>query len=136
MKYTTSSISCNAAVVIKSQNSAWYVNINESRNYDLGNILFAKVTMEVEAGMLLRNNAVLKHTVLAHDQSPSVQQGFIAHTKTLFIAFQEADNPFDESSSEVVIADTREVMTDNAPQYRECTRRRAEAPAQQSHSTR
>ena len=64
----------------------------------------ARVITEFEAGMLTRRNAVLKH----HDQSPSVQQRFFAHTKALVIAFQEAGNPFDEDSHEVVIIDTRE----------------------------
>ena len=59
--------------------------------------------MEFEAGLLMRKNAVLKH----HGLSPSVQQRFIAHTKTLVIAFQEAGNPFDEDSHEVVIIDAR-----------------------------
>ena len=63
----------------------------------------ARVITEFEAGMLTRKNAVLKH----HDQSPSVQQRFVAHTKALIIAFQEAGNPFDEDSHEVVIIDTR-----------------------------
>ena len=60
--------------------------------------------MEFEAGISMRNPAVLKH----HDQSPSIQ-----HTKALAIAFQEAGNHFDDSSDEVVIIDTRDVMTDN-----------------------
>ena len=64
---------------------------------------------EFEAGMLTRKNAVLKH----HDQSPSVQQRVFAHTKALVIAFQEAGNPFEDDSHEVVIIDTREVMPDN-----------------------
>ena len=63
----------------------------------------ARVITEFEAGILTRKNAVLKH----HDQSPSVQQRFVAHTKALIIAFQEAGNPFDEDSHEVVIIDTR-----------------------------
>ena len=63
----------------------------------------AMVISEFEAGILTRKNAVLKH----HDQSPSVQQRFVAHTKALIIAFQEAGNPFDEDSHEVVIIDTR-----------------------------
>ena len=48
------------------------------------------VITEFEAGILTWKNAVLKH----HDQSPSVQQRFVAHTKALIIAFQEAGNPF------------------------------------------
>ena len=48
----------------------------------------ARVITEFEAGILTRKNAVLKH----HDQSPSVQQRFVAHTKALIIAFQEAGN--------------------------------------------
>ena len=64
----------------------------------------ARVITEYEAGMLSRKNAVLKH----HDQSSSVQQRFFAHTDALVIAFQEAGNPFDEHSHEVVIIDTRE----------------------------
>ena len=63
----------------------------------------ARVITEFEAGILTRKNAVLNH----HDQSPSVQQRFVAHTKALIIAFQEAGNPFDEDSHEVVIIDTR-----------------------------
>ena len=50
----------------------------------------ARVITEFEAGVLTRNNAVLKH----HDQSPSVRQRFVAHTKALIIAFQEAGKPF------------------------------------------
>ena len=63
----------------------------------------ARVITEFEAGILTRKNAVLKH----RDQSPTVQQRFVAHTKALIIAFQEAGNPFDEDSHEVVINDTR-----------------------------
>ena len=63
----------------------------------------ARVITEFEAGMLTRKNAVLKH----HDLSPSVQQRFFAHTNALAIAVQEARNPFDEDSHEVVIIDTR-----------------------------
>ena len=69
----------------------------------------ARVITEFEVGMLTRKNAVFKHYV----QSPSVQQRFVAHTKALVIAFQEAGNPFDEVSHEVVIIDTREVMPNN-----------------------
>ena len=69
----------------------------------------ARVITECEAGMYTRKNAVLKH----HDHSPSVQQRFFAHTKALVIAFQEAGNPFDADSHEVVIIYTREVMPDN-----------------------
>ena len=56
--------------------------------------------------MLTRKIGVLKH----HDQSPSVQQRFFAHTKTLVIAFQEAGIPFDEDSHEVVIIDARYIF--------------------------
>ena len=69
----------------------------------------ARVITEFEVGMLTRKNAVFKH----HVQSPSVQQRFVAHTKALVIAFQEAGNPFDEDSHEVFIIDTREVMPNN-----------------------
>ena len=69
----------------------------------------ARVFTEFEAGMYTRKNAVLKH----HDHSPSVQQRFFAHTKALVIAFQEAGNPLDADSHEVVIIYTREVMPDN-----------------------
>ena len=65
--------------------------------------------MEFEAGMLTRKNTVLVH----NDQSPSVQQRFVAHTNALAIAFQETGNAFDEDSHEIVIIDTREVMPDN-----------------------
>ena len=50
--------------------------------------------------MLTLKNAVLE----LHDLSPSVQHRVFAHTK----AFQEAGNPFDEDSQEVVIIDARE----------------------------
>ena len=63
----------------------------------------------MQACINTRNNAVFKH----HVQSPSVQQRFVAHTKALAIAFQEAGNPFDEDSHEVVIIDTREVRPNN-----------------------
>ena len=69
----------------------------------------ARVITEFEVGMLTRKNAVFKR----HVQSPSVQQRFVAHTKALVIAFQEAGNSFDEDSHEVVIIDTREVMPNN-----------------------
>ena len=69
----------------------------------------ARVIREFEVGMLTRKNAVFKH----HVQSPSVQQRFVAHTNALVIAFQEAGNPFDENSHEVVIIDTREVRPNN-----------------------
>ena len=65
----------------------------------------ARIIIDFEAGMLTRKNAVFKH----HDHSPMVQQWFFAHTNALgVIAFQEAGNPFDEDSHEVVIIDTRE----------------------------
>ena len=69
----------------------------------------AWVITSFEAGMHTLKNAVLKH----HDQSPGVQQRFVAHTKPLVKAFQEAGNSFDEDSREFVIIDTREVMPDN-----------------------
>ena len=69
----------------------------------------ARVITEFDVGMLARMNVVFKH----HVQSPSVQQRFVAHTKALVIAFQEAGNPFDEDSHEVVIIDTREVRPNN-----------------------
>ena len=59
--------------------------------------------------MLRRKNAVLKH----HDQSPSVQQRCITHTKILVKAFEGAGNHFDENSDEVAIIETRDGMTDN-----------------------
>ena len=68
-----------------------------------------RVISEFEVGMLTRTNAVFQH----HVQSPSVQQRFVAHTKPLIIAFQEAGNQFDVDSHEVVIIDTREVMPNN-----------------------
>ena len=70
---------------------------------------FARVITEFEIDMLMRKNPVFKH----HVQSPSVQQRFVAHTKALVIAFQEAGNPFDEDNHKVVIIDTREVMPNN-----------------------
>ena len=85
----------------------------------------ARVITEFEVGMLTRKNAVFKH----HVQSPSVQQRFVAHTKALVIAFQEAGNPFDEDSHEVVIIDTKEVMLNNVARsiMNGCTWRRKEA---------
>ena len=44
---------------------------------------------------------------------PSVQQRFVAHTKSLVKEFQVVDNRFDESSDKVVIIDTSDVMTDD-----------------------
>ena len=71
----------------------------------MGKICFARVITEFEAGISTRTTAVLKH----HDhQSPSVQ-----NTKALAIAFQDVGNRFDDSSDEVDIIDTRDVMTDN-----------------------
>ena len=64
----------------------------------------ARVITEFAAGMSTRKNVVLKH----HDQSPSVQQRVFTHTKALVIAMQEAGNPFDDDSHEVVFIDTRE----------------------------
>ena len=80
--------------------------------------------------MLTRKNAVLRH----HDPSTSIPQRFFAHTKALVIAFQEAGNPFDEDSHEVVIIDTREYIMDahgegNMQHYDFVAHR------QQSHST-
>ena len=66
--------------------------------------VFARVITEFEAGISTRTTAVIKH----HDQNPSVQ-----NTKALAIAFQDVGNCFDDSSDEVVIIDTRDVMTDN-----------------------
>ena len=74
------------------------------RGMGCGGIGNDRVITEFEAGMLTRKNAVLKH----HGLSPSVQQRFFAYTKALVIAFQEAGNPFDEDSHEVVIIDASE----------------------------
>ena len=57
----------------------------------------------------LRENAVIKH----HAHNPTVQQRFVAHTKALVIALQEACNHLYDDSHEVVIIDTREVIPDN-----------------------
>lgn len=55
-----------------------------------------------------------------HDQSPSVQNRFSADTKALVAAFQEAGNPFDEDSDEIIILDTKEVMSDVVPRSIMC----------------
>ena len=100
----------------------------------------ARVIAEFEVGMLTRKNAVFQH----HAQSPSVQQRFVAHTKALVVAVQEAGNPFDEDSHEVVIVDTREVMPNSVARsimgaHGERKKQLADFVAprlQQSHSTR
>ena len=86
--------------------------------------------MEFEAGISMRNTAVLKH----HDQSPSVQ-----HTKALAVECQDAGNHFVESSDEVVIIDTRDVMTDNVARiimsaHEEGQKQRADFVAHRTHS--
>ena len=78
----------------------------------------------------MRKTAVLKH----HDQSPSVQ-----HTKALAIEFQDACKHFDERSDEVVIIDTRDVMTDNVVRiimsaHGEAQKQRANFVAHRMHS--
>ena len=96
----------------------------------MGKIFFARFITEFEAGISTRKTAVLKH----HDQSPSVQ-----HTKALAIAFRDAGNHFDESSDEVVIIHTRDVMTDNVAgiimsAHEEGQKQRAEFVAHRMHS--
>ena len=102
----------------------------------------SRVITGFEAGMLTRKNAVLKH----HYQSTSVQQRFAVHTKALIIAFQKAGNPFDDDKHEVVIIDTRKVMSDHVARmswvHMETERSsmpilwRIACSLQQSHSTR
>ena len=100
----------------------------------------ARVITEFEVGILTPRNAFFQH----HVQSPSVQQRFVVHTKALVISFQEAGNPFDEDSHEVVIIDTREVMPNNVARSSMSAREERKkqhadfvAPhLQQSHSTR
>ena len=70
--------------------------------------------------MFTRNKAVLEH----YDESRIVQYRFVAHAKARVNTFQEAGNPFDENSDEVVIIDTRDIMTDNVAYA--CIRRRTE----------
>ena len=50
------------------------------------------VIAEFEAGMTSSKDTIPKH----HDQSPSVQNRFVADTKALVAAFQEMGNPFNE----------------------------------------
>jgi len=59
--------------------------------------------------MLSIKEFILKH----HDQSPCVQKIFAADTKALIAALLEAGNPFDEDSDEIVILDTKEVMSES-----------------------
>ena len=68
----------------------------------------ARLIAEFEAGMFSSKEHIPKH----HDQSPSVQKRFAADTKALVVAFQEAGNPFDEDSDEIIILDTKEVMSE------------------------
>ena len=87
--------------------------------------------MEFEAGISMRNTAVLKH----HDQSPGVQ-----HTNALAIACRDPGNHFDETSDEVVIIDTRDVMTDNVARiimsaHEEGQKQRADFVVHRMHST-
>ena len=69
----------------------------------------ARVIAEFEAGLSSSKGFIPKH----HDQSPSVQKRFAADTKALVAAFQEVGNPFDEDSDEIVILDTKEVMSED-----------------------
>ncbi len=76
----------------------------------------ARVIAEFEAGMPSNKEFIPKH----HDQSPSVQKRFAADTKALVAAFQDAGNPFDEDSDEIVILDTKEVMSESVAQSIMC----------------
>ena len=130
----TSSISCNTAVVINPQNHVWYVYINEIRNYDLGNIFLPGSTRGWG-----RNTYAEERRPKHHDHSPSLQQRFVAHNNALVKAFQEAVNPFHENSDEVVIIDTRYVMTDNVARIvmsaHPGQKQRADFVAHRLHST-
>ena len=68
----------------------------------------ARVIAEFEAGMPSSKGTIPKH----HDQSSSVQKRFAADTKALVAAFQEAGNPFEEDSNEIIILDTKEVLSE------------------------
>ena len=46
----------------------------------------------------------------------SVQKRFLADTNALISAFEEVGNPFDEVNDEVVILDTKEVLSDETAQ--------------------
>ena len=70
----------------------------------------ARVIAEFEAGMPSSKGSIHKH----HDQSPSVQKIFTADTKALVVAFQETANPFEEHDDEIIILDTKEVLSDIA----------------------
>ena len=52
-----------------------------------------------------------------HDQTPSVQKRFAADTEALVAAFNEAGNPFNEDSDEIIILDTKEVVRGGHPKY-------------------
>ena len=67
----------------------------------------ARVIEEFEGGMCSNKGLIPKH----HDQSPSVQKRFAADTKALLAAFQETGNPFAEDSNEIIILDTKEVLS-------------------------
>ena len=67
-----------------------------------------RVIAEFEAGMTSSKDPIPKH----HDQSPSVQNRFVADTKALIAAFQEMGNPFIEDSDEIIVLDTKEVMSE------------------------
>lgn len=67
----------------------------------------ARVIREFEDAKHLSKECVPKH----HDQSQSVQNKFAADTKALVAAFQDAGNPFDDDSIELIILDTKEVLS-------------------------
>ena len=69
----------------------------------------ARVIAEFEAVMPSSKGSIPKH----HDQSPSVQKRFAADTKAFVIAFQEAENPFKEVSDEIIILNTKEVLSED-----------------------
>ena len=135
----TFSISCNAAVVIKSQNRVWYVSINESRNYDIGNIFFCQGYHGVWGSHTCAEEHRSQASWSESKRSTKVQR-FIAHAKALVTSFQEAGNPSDEDSDELVIIQTRDVMTGSVARiissaHGEGRKQRADFVAHGMHST-
>ena len=69
----------------------------------------AWVIAEFEADIPSSKRSIPKH----HDQSPIFQKRFAADTKALVVAFLETGNPFEEDSDEIIILDTKEVLSED-----------------------
>ena len=55
-----------------------------------------------------------KNSTQHHDQGPWTQSKFAKHVKVMVATFEELDNPFMESSKDLIVLDTKEVMGKDA----------------------